>query len=267
VACRDCGIIFLDPQPSPAEIAGMYTKEYFEGDYRCGHEGSCFEDASRASLVDLPLLDRLRALVPSGKFLEIGCAGGAFLNAARAAGYDVTGVEFSAEAAQFARDTFGLTVVTGDVAGAGLPEGSFALAYMGDVIEHLPDPVASLREIRRLLVPGGTLVMACPSQTHTLFSRAGFAVYRLLGREATVQLPPYHLFEYRPASMRFLLARCGYGGIRIAQGLIPPGRIALRGPAAQRVGKRSFQYVNAVVTALGGGFGDRMEVTAVSQND
>jgi SAM-dependent methyltransferase len=213
----------------------MYAKEYFEGDYRCGHEGSCFDDAARASLTDLPLLARLRALVPSGRFLEIGCAGGAFLNAARASGYDVTGVEFSAEAAQFARETFGLPVITGDVADARLSGGSFALAYMGDVIEHLPDPVASLREIRRLLVPGGTLVMACPSQTNTLFSRTGFVLYRALGQEATVRLPPYHLFEYRPASMRSLLERCGFDRVKIAQGLIPPGTIALRGTAAERI--------------------------------
>ena len=267
VACRDCGIIFLDPQPSPAEIAGLYAKEYFEGDYRCGHEGSCFDDAARASLADLPLLSRLGALVPSGRFLEIGCAGGAFLNAARGAGYDVTGVEFSADAAQFARETFGLTVITGDVIDAKLPGGSFALAYMGDVIEHLPDPVASLREIRRLLLPGGTLVLACPSQTNTLFSRAGFALYRTLGREATVRLPPYHLFEYRPASIRSLLARCGFVRVTVAQGLIPPGRIALRGTAAERIGKKSFHYINAAVTALSGAFGDRMEVTAVRGHD
>jgi SAM-dependent methyltransferase len=267
ITCRDCGIIFLDPQPSPAEIAGMYAKEYFEGDYRCGHEGSCFDDAARASLTDLPLLARLRALVPSGRFLEIGCAGGAFLNAARASGYDVTGVEFSAEAAQFARETFGLPVITGDVADARLSGGSFALAYMGDVIEHLPDPVASLREIRRLLVPGGTLVMACPSQTNTLFSRTGFVLYRALGQEATVRLPPYHLFEYRPASMRSLLERCGFDRVKIAQGLIPPGTIALRGTAAERIGKKSFHYINTAVTALSGAFGDRLEVTAVRGHD
>lgn len=245
----------------------MYAKEYFHGDFRCGHERSCFDDATRASLVDVALLERLRSLVPAGRLLEIGCAGGAFLNAARAAGYEVTGIEFSPDAAQFARDTFGLDVFTGEVGEARLPGGSFALVYMGDVIEHLPDPVATLREIRRLLRSGGTIVMACPSQTNTLFSRAGFAVYRALRREATVPLPPYHLFEYRPASMRSILERCGFTEIRITQGLIPPGSIALRGSGFQRLGKKSFHYINSVVTALSGSFGDRMEVTAVSQHD
>jgi len=104
--------------------------------------------------------------------------------------------------------------------------------------------------------------MACPSQTNTLFSRTGFSLYRVLGKQATVHLPPYHLFEYRPASMRAMLTRCGFERIHITEGMIRPGEIGLRGSWAERTGKKIFHYPNYALTGMAGVYGDRMEATA-----
>jgi SAM-dependent methyltransferase len=202
---------------------------------------------------------------PGGRFLEIGCAGGAFLNAARARGYDVSGVEFSRDAAQFARERFKLDVVTGDVVDARLEPASFDVVFMGDVIEHLPQPVETMKEIHRIMVTGGLLVIECPSQTHTIFSRLGFFLYSAVGMKAVVALPPYHLFEYRPPSIRFLLRVCGFNVLRVTESMIPPGRVTLRGPLMQRIGKRVAQYPNYVITKLSGVFGDRLEVFALKR--
>jgi len=262
-ACNDCGIVFITPQPTAEEITEMYGKEYFEADFRCGHAGSYFVDSDRQSTIDTRLLQAIKNLKPGGKFLEIGCAGGAFLNAARSCGYDVRGVELSEELALFARQTYGLDVAAGALTQSTFPEGFFDVVFMGDVIEHLPDPRKTLGTIHRLTAPGGLLVILCPSQTNTLFSRLGFSAYRLVGRKATVGLPPYHLFEYRPESIAVLLRLAGFAVARMTQGMIPPGDIALRGPLLQRIGKKMFQYPNVLLTSLTGSFGDRLEVFAV----
>ena len=262
VACKTCGIIFLDPQPTPDEIAQLYSKEYFEGDFRCGHAGSYFDGESLGNLVDHALLQRIKNVKPNGRFLEIGCAGGAFLHAAREVGYSVQGVEFSGDAAALAREKFNLPVVTGDLQDAHFPDKSFEVVFMGDVIEHLTDPRATLTEINRILSDGGLLAIVCPTQTHTLFSRAGFLLYGLLGRKATVNLPPYHLFEYRPESLAGLLARCGFKVIHRRATMISPKEVTLRGTTAQRTGKKIFQYPNYLLTSLFGILGDRIEVFA-----
>jgi SAM-dependent methyltransferase len=260
--CRACGIIFIHPQPTAEELAQLYSKEYFEGDFRCGHAGSYFDEKTQASLADEALIARIKQFKPSGMFLEIGCAGGAFLHAARNAGYEVKGVEFAGAAAQLAREKFGLDVMTGDLMSAAFAEALFDVVFMGDVLEHLPDPLATCREVYRILKPGGVFVIECPMQTNTMFSRLGFFVYGMIGTKATVHLPPYHLFEYRPASMKRMLQRCGFTIVETRQAIIPPSQVTLRGPALQRIGKKLMQYPNAIITHALGIWGDRIEVVA-----
>lgn len=260
--CLDCGIIFLYPQPSAAEIVRMYSRGYFEGDFRCGHAGSYFDCATLDQLADIPLLERITRHKPNGKLLEIGCAGGAFLSAAQEMGYEVQGVEFSDDAAQFARRKFGLNVITGDIGSVNFSNGTFDVVFLGDVLEHLRNPVTSLREINRILAHEGLIVLQCPTQTNTLFSRFGFAVYLAVGKNATVHLPPYHLFEYRPKSLTLLLQRSGFSIVSMEECILSPKDIALRGSLLQRIGKKLFQYPNYFLTRIFGILGDRIEIFA-----
>ncbi len=253
-------MIFLHPQPTADEITQMYSKEYFEGDFRCGHAGSYFDEQTQSSLADETLINTIKSYQPRGKFLEIGCAGGAFLDAVRKAGYDVQGVEFSNDAAALAREKFGLNVITGDVTDGKFPDNTFDVVFMGDVLEHLPDPFATCCEVYRIMAHGGVFVIECPMQTNTLFSRIGFAAYRLLGRKATVNMPPYHLFEYRPASMAAMLRRAGFVISGKSEGIIPPGEVAQRGTGLQNIAKKALQYPNAAITRLFGVLGDRIEM-------
>jgi SAM-dependent methyltransferase len=260
--CAACGIIFIHPQPTTNEFVQMYSKEYFEGDFRCGHAGSYFNERTRASLENEALITQIKTLKPTGRFLEVGCAGGALLNAARKAGYETRGVEFSDVAAQLARDTFGLDVVTGDVTDAGFGDGTFDIVFMGDVLEHLPNPAATCREVFRILRHGGVFVIHCPMQTNTLFSRLGFIVYTLVGKKATVDLPPYHVFEFRPASLAAMLRRAEFEIVQKTEWMIPPTKVALRGSGLQKLGKKMFQYPNYILTKAFGVLGDRIEMIA-----
>ncbi len=265
--CLDCGIIFIDPQPTSEDIHRLYSKEYFSSDYRCGHEGSYFEEKTLERLSDPELLRLIKNYKPRGKFLEVGCAGGAFLNAARNEGYEVYGVELSDEAASFARQKFSLNVVVGDVHSAEFNSEMFDVVYLGDVLEHLRNPRETLAELRRIIVDGGLLVLQCPMQTNTLFSRAGFFLYGLLGKNATVHLPPYHMFEYRPKSMMEFLCLSGFSILSEKSGLISPAEIRLRGNALQKIGKKIFQYPNYLVTRITGKFGDRIQIFATKNED
>ncbi len=101
--------------------------------------------------------------VSGGQLLDVGCGAGHFLDEMRGArGWQVRGVEPSAGAAQAAQDR-GLDVYPGDLAAAGFPDGAFDAVTLWDVVEHLHDPQAVLSEVRRILRPGGALVLRTPS--------------------------------------------------------------------------------------------------------
>ncbi len=263
--CKDCGIIFVHPQPTDDELKSLYKKEYFQGDFRCGHAGSYFNEETLQRLADPKLLDRIQTLKPKGKFLEIGCAGGAFLRSARDCGYETWGVEFSSDAAEFARKRFDLNVFVGSLPEAQFEEDFFDVIFMGDVVEHLPNPVFTMKEIRRITAPEAILVILCPTQTNTLFSRIGFAVYGALNKRAIVNLPPYHLFEYRPRSLKRLLTSHGFQVIRIVQTAMVPGEVALRGITMENLGKKFLQFPNYYLTKFFNVLGDRAEIYAIRE--
>jgi 2-polyprenyl-3-methyl-5-hydroxy-6-metoxy-1,4-benzoquinol methylase len=262
MVCPRCGIIFLHPPLSPEEIRTLYSKEYFEHDFRCGYAQSCFDSSHHDRLIDHALLKYLSTEKPQGRMLEIGCAGGAFLNAAKTYGFEVEGVELSRDAAEFARKNFALQVFNGTVIEADFNKDTFDVVVMGDVLEHLPNPMETLKEVWRIVRHGGLLVIISPTQTNSIFSRIGLALYKLLGKKVAIDLPPYHVFEYRPASLRNLLNRTGFAVVRESVGALHPRDLMLRGSILQRIGKKLFQYPNYMLTKLFDVFGDRITVYA-----
>ncbi|MBD3161739.1 MAG: methyltransferase domain-containing protein, partial [Candidatus Latescibacteria bacterium] len=216
--CRACEVVFLDPMPTDEEIAALYGEEYFttSGDTGGAHgRGAYLELAEEAELVryvaarafDSVFRGHLRR---RGELLDVGCGPGFFLKAMRDLGWKVAGLEISAYAAQLARERHDLDVTTGSISTARFQADRFDAVIMGDVLEHLPRPVEALETVRTWMKPDGLLFVAIPSTLNLLSTRIGLAIYRLLGRRKKLRIPPYHLFEYTPASIRRTLGVSGF---------------------------------------------------------
>lgn len=271
IRCRTCGVIYVDPQPDAGEIAEMYDEGYFtECSETVGAHGreaymemaedSESERQRAAACMDARLL---RHVSRRGRFLEVGCGPGFFLDAMRHQGWEVQGLEISAFAVQHATERLGLPVVLGSLEGGHFPGGSFDAAFLGDVLEHLPEPLTSLEILRSWLKPGGALVVAVPSTMNLLSAKLGLFVYRARGRFKTLRIPPYHLFEYTPASLRGTLGRSGLEVVEIRQSAVPIGRMGLRGTPAENAGKVSLQLVAGITARLLNAGGDRLTATAL----
>lgn len=257
--CRHCGNQFVCPVPSDETLAKMYGKEYFERDFHCGHSSHSAFDHQETCF---PEWYRQLVLQPPARILEVGCATGYQLKVFQEAGFQCTGIEFSQEAAEYARTAHGLDVITGSVLTAQLPEASFDLIYLHDVFEHIAAPVETLQRLFRWLKSGGFLVIVIPTQTNTLFSRIGMSIFGILGKRIHVTLPPYHLFEYRPNTIRRLLTVQGFYPIRLEPSIMKPSQIALRGSGLQKTIKKWLHYPNYVLTQMTGLYGDRLMVIA-----
>ena len=99
---------------------------------------------------------------PGERVLDLGCGAGAFLTALREAGADPVGVEIAEAAVERARTT-GVEVRLLEPDGT-LPfgHGEFDLVWCSEVLEHVPDALALLQETRRVLKPGGRLLLTVP---------------------------------------------------------------------------------------------------------
>ena len=144
----------------------------------------------------------VRKYVLSGRLLDVGCALGGFLDAAKNVGFNVSGVEPSTCAADNASCKLGIEVASCDLKSAGLEEESFDVITMWDTIEHLRDPYETLNEAWRLLKNDGLLFFST-GDASSLWARLTGSSWHLL-------TPPQHLYYYNPKSISVLLERLGF---------------------------------------------------------
>lgn len=141
-----------------------------------------------------------------GRLLEVGCGHGGFVSLAGMAGFDATGLELSPWVVDFARKTFGIDARVGPLEEQGFLPGSFDVICMFDVLEHLGDPIRTIKHCRALLKEDGVLLIQTPQfrdefEYDELVRRNGSFLQQLKSSE--------HFFLYTPLSVRMLLVRCG----------------------------------------------------------
>ncbi len=155
VKCRNCQLIYVNP----IEKAGKINKAYSQ---RKSVDASIIRNSR------LTVSESQVALIEQYKngthtyLLDIGCGEGFFLFNASRAGYVTKGVELSEDAAEYAGREFGLDVEAKPFEELRLPENYFDVITLWQVLEHVPYPLVLLREIHRILKPGGLLALSTP---------------------------------------------------------------------------------------------------------
>jgi len=201
VRCLSCGQRYVWPVPSDAELAAIYDPGYYRG----GHGSVGFSDYAALTPARRQMfarhLDRIEGLIPRGRVLDVGCATGDFLLMAAQRGWEALGVDPS-PAREQARAA-GVRLVGRTIDDAEIAPHSLGLITFWDVLEHLPDPVASLRRARELLTPGGLVAATVPN--------AGSAVARLSGtRWFGYKTAGEHLQFFDPATIQRCFETAGF---------------------------------------------------------
>lgn len=202
--CRRCGLVYANPRAPEAAILARYSSEYFWKEYlpAAGAPEGNF-DPAWLDVRHGPMLELIGRYAKGGRrLLEVGTGAGLFLKAAARAGWEASGLELSGEGAAFARDRLGLDVRQERAERMSFPPGTFDVAVMFDVIEHLFDPKAVLTATRRSLKPGGVLVVSTPN--FNALSR------HVLGIDWAVLSPLEHTYYYTERTLEAMLKACGF---------------------------------------------------------
>ncbi len=204
VRCWECGHVFFWPLPTEQQLNEFYSSE--QG--YLPHIRWLWEDQQRRweEVVESKrhyvrqAASEVFGEVP-GRSLEVGCAHGAGLLGAKEEGWEPCGVEVCEESAKVAREKFGFPVFSGTLQQARYPEGHFGLALMFMTLEHFLDPLAVLREVRRVLAPGGALLVTTPNIESTM-------ARRLKDKWEWIAYPN-HLHYFAPATIARAFERAG----------------------------------------------------------
>lgn len=205
LVCAACGFGRTVPQPPDAILESLYRGEYTSVDAR--KFGGPIE-AVRRFFVRALARRIARRCGTHGRVLDVGCGDGKLLVALEALGFAGTGVELNERVDERLPPGSGIRIHVGPLTDAALPAASFRVVVLRHVLEHLRDPVATLREIRRVIEPGGTLVIAVPNLA---------SWQARLGRDRWFHLDlPRHLFHFTPASLTLALERAGFAITRVS---------------------------------------------------
>lgn len=157
--CPKCGLQFLDPIPDEKRLKMIYD-DYYKA---WGMAESLDEVSKMKAKTFKGYLDNIMPAVSSGRLLDIGCATGELLEVARNAGFDVYGIEVSAQGLVRCRERFGKDkIVEGNLKAGDFQPGFFDVITLFDVMEHILTPVKFLEIVSDILKPSGMLVMVTP---------------------------------------------------------------------------------------------------------
>jgi 2-polyprenyl-3-methyl-5-hydroxy-6-metoxy-1,4-benzoquinol methylase len=198
VVCTQCGLGRFYPMPNPDQLRALYPDAYYGEPGRKFHP--LIEGLVRA-VGERHISFLSRELTAGARILDVGCGRGVTLGALAEQGFAVHGFEISAEAARGVDSRVEIRIAA-NLKEAEYRAASFDQVIIWHVLEHLDDPVGTLREAHRILKPGGRLVVAVPNLSSLQARCSGAAWFHL-------DLPR-HVYHFPLPALRQLLTLSGF---------------------------------------------------------
>lgn len=172
VKCNHCGLMYANPR---ALAVDQDRVKKYDPTWTLQHSEQRFDKESLQVRDYQKTRGFLRKLFPNrGKLIEIGSGFGHLLNFFKQDGWDVMGIEPLRGGCQFSESEFGIKAIPKTIEEAALDENSVDVVIMMHVIEHVPDPLGTFKEVYRILKPGGYFILETP--------RYDTLMFRLLGK-------------------------------------------------------------------------------------
>lgn len=201
--CIKCDLVYVYPEPK---------KEYLKDSvysYESGYQSHKPKDLSKVPLTKSykKIFDFIDRKGIKGKMLDVGCSNGEFLYHAKKRGFEVVGIELNTRTAEIAKNN-GINVHIGIIDDIVLPENSFDCVFLGDIIEHVPNPKDFLNRCLSLVKKGGYIIISTPNLDCS-WSKAGYYLYSIFKIPWSSVTPPYHLFQFSVENLKKLMIDSG----------------------------------------------------------
>ncbi len=184
-------------------VERFYSKGYFTGDPRCSAFSGYEKDKLCITRNLQQVLGKVKPYVnKNAKMLDAGCAMGFMVELARLQGYDAYGFDPSSYALSRATSAIKQYLSQATIETASYKKNSFDVITMTDIIEHVQDPISSMKKLRQFLKKNGLMVIAT-GDTQSVAAK-------LLGKHWTFYIPPQHLFFLSKDNLTTMLHKSGF---------------------------------------------------------
>lgn len=214
VKCRQCGLVYLNPRPTSDEAARIYPDSYHAFHFEARDYGMIYR--VRRWLEARRLMRWCRGLSDDAKVLDVGCGDGFHLELLRDFGnrnWRLSGLDVDPRAVAAAQKR-GLHVREGDLQSVDLQPNEYDLILLIMTVEHVADPLATMRRIAELLKPGGRVVVVTDN-----VGSPDFAIFG--GRHWGGYHFPRHTYLFNRATMKRLATLSGLDVERLTTGASP----------------------------------------------
>lgn len=162
VRCKNCNLIYTNPRLKKNYLKNLYSEEYFNNENSgvLGYE-HYVKDEENIKKTFERRLKKIEKIIKPGKVLDIGCATGFFMQTAINKGWEAEGIEISEYAASIGKKNK-LKIYNEDLSKIKLGKKKYDLITLWDLIEHVTDPVKTLKKVHSILKKGGIIAMTTP---------------------------------------------------------------------------------------------------------
>ncbi|MEO6028360.1 MAG: class I SAM-dependent methyltransferase [Candidatus Binatia bacterium] len=231
--CDSCRLVRADPLPTIDEKETIETKGYTEAS-EFPEVRDFFANCHR-DYVDDPVIHEMRRHVEHleratggpGRLLDIGAGTGILMHLAQERGWQPEGIDIAPLTAEKVAREFGFQITIAPFERHDFGPRRFDGITMLDVLEHVVDPLTTLRRVHELLRPGGAVAIAVPNQRSLLTFLVGLYA-RMRGPAANALLfrlyVPPHLYYFTPPTLRRIVEEAGFRVVELRQGAVYLGR-------------------------------------------
>lgn len=216
LVCQECSFLRIYPIPDQNIIDRLY-KNLSIPESKLENEvfSSSFLTSLKKNVLIKPQLKKLRQIVNRAgkqKLLDIGCSSGWITDVSREAGFDATGLEANAHAAEYGRKKYGLDIIEGYIEDLET-DLRFDAVTMFHVIEHIADPRKMLIKVKGLLNKNGKLLIVVPNS-----KSLGAGIFK---KNYNWNIP-HHISFFNPDTIREILTQSGFRVIGVEHLISPP---------------------------------------------
>lgn len=210
LVCANCGLGVLHPMPSTEEITSFYRDNFYTSD---NQRFNIVVETLRRMAAGVRGTGLRKLLPAGGKLLDFGGGSGHFVASMKEYGWDAVNLDIAA-AKDDALEPAGFHM-EGDAPRLNYPDDHFDAVSLWYVVEHLRNPREAIREFRRVLKPGGVLLLA---QQNFASIQA-----KLFGPRWLILDPPRHIYQFTPSNIARILTEEGFSVARTENASIELG--------------------------------------------